>query len=245
MPTQIAFGQSFSAVPEITCSALIKLNARVSLLHAANRIGSDHRTVPKVCPAHTGKAVRREPSAWRLCSILRGGSSMVERWPPGQRCRFDSAPPAPEPRPPAGGLFVWQALCSAHPIAMHSYRPCTRAEQEMTRLHHLQTPNEERSARAAAKRRAIEERKRVAMIEALQRMRQRTEAVLLDLKNAATLLDCSIETELQSSPSRDPRHFAFPMTVRALIARRDNLEATIAALSEELARGNQPEHSVA
>jgi len=69
--------------------------------------------------------------------------------------------------------------------------------------------------------------------------------MLTDLKNAATLLDFSIETELQSIPTCDPRHFAFPMTARALIARRDNLRATIAALSKELARGNQPERSVA
>jgi hypothetical protein len=41
---------------------------------------------------------------------------------------------------------------------------------------------------------------------------------------------------LQSSTTRDPRHFAFPMTARALIARRDNLEATMKALSKELAR---------
>ena len=115
----------------------------------------------------------------------------------------------------------------------------------MTQLHQLETADVERSNRAQLKRDALEERKRLATIDALQRLRQRTEGVLTDLKNAAAMLDYSIETELQSSPTRDPRHFAFPMTVRALIARRDNLEATIAALSEELARGNQPEHSVA
>jgi hypothetical protein len=115
----------------------------------------------------------------------------------------------------------------------------------MTRLHHPETADVERSNRAQAKKRASEERKRLALIDALQRMRQRTEAVLTDLKNAAILLDCSIEIELQSSPTRDPRHFAFPMTARALIARRDNLEATIEALSKELARGNGLERSVA
>jgi len=119
VPTQIAFGQSFSAVPEITCSAVIKLNARVSLLHAANRIGSDHRTVPKVCPAHTGKAVRREPSAWRLCSILRGGSSMVERWPPGQRCRFDSARLPLQSRDRLRAVFLF-----GKPFALRIPLPC-------------------------------------------------------------------------------------------------------------------------
>jgi hypothetical protein len=115
----------------------------------------------------------------------------------------------------------------------------------MTRLHRLETADVERTNRAEVKRRATEERKRLAMISALQRLRQRTEAVLADLKKAATLLDYSIETELQDSPTRDPRHFAFPMTARALIARRDNLRATIAAISEELARSNRLEPSVA
>ena len=103
----------------------------------------------------------------------------------------------------------------------------------MTQQHHLETANVPRSNRIQAKRDAIEERKRLATIDALQRMRQRTEGVLTDLKNTATMLDYSIETELQSSPTRDPRHFAFPMTARALITRRDNLRATIAAISEE------------
>ena len=106
----------------------------------------------------------------------------------------------------------------------------------MTRLHHHETAKVGRSNRAEAKKRTIEERKHLALMAALRRWRQRTEAVLIDLKNAVALLDCSIEAELQSSPSRDPHHFAFPMTVRALIARRENLMATIAALSEELAR---------
>ena len=68
----------------------------------------------------------------------------------------------------------------------------------MTQLHHVETTNEQRSTRAAAKQRAFEERKRLAMIDALQRLRQRTEAVLADLKNAAALLDQSIEIELQN-----------------------------------------------
>lgn len=144
-----------------------------------------------------------------------------------------------------GLLLDWQAFCSPNGIAMHSYRPCAIAEQEMTQLHHLETADVPRSNRAQVKRDALEERKRLATIDALRRLRQRTEAVLADLKNAATMLDYSIETELQSSPTRDPRHFAFPMTARALITRRDNLRATIAAISEELARGHHLERSVA
>jgi hypothetical protein len=110
----------------------------------------------------------------------------------------------------------------------------------MTRLHHPET-GVERSTPAQAKRRAIEERKRLAMIDALQRTRQKTEAVVRDLKNAAILLDQSIESELQGSPTRDPDHIAFPMTARALMVRRDNLRATIAALCDELTKHSRTE----
>ena len=113
----------------------------------------------------------------------------------------------------------------------------------MTQLHHLETANEGKSARAAAHRHAIEERKRLTMIDALQRLRQRTEAVLADLKNAVASLDESIEIELQRSPTRDLRDFSFPMVARSLIARRDNLRATIAAISKEMARGSHRENS--
>lgn len=109
----------------------------------------------------------------------------------------------------------------------------------MTRPYQIDT-GVVRPSRAETKKRAIEERKRLAMIDALQRTRQRTEAVVTDLKHAATLLDINIEAELQGSPTRDPAHYAFPMTVRSLMARRDNLRATIAALCDELTRHNQP-----
>jgi hypothetical protein len=114
----------------------------------------------------------------------------------------------------------------------------------MSQLHHRETANERKSARAAAHRHAIEERKRLAIIDALQRLRQRTETVLADLRNAVASLDESIEIELQSSPTRDISDFSFPMTARAMITRRDNVRATIAAISEEMARSRHRETSV-
>ena len=42
--------------------------------------------------------------------------------------------------------------------------------------------------------------------------------------------DQGIEAELENSPTKDPRHFAFPMTLRALIARRDNLKSIISII---------------
>ena len=107
----------------------------------------------------------------------------------------------------------------------------------MTRL--PQNKSIDRSGHAQARRTANEERKRLALIDAFQRWRLRTEAVLVNLKNAVAVLDCSIEAELQNSRTRNRRDAAFPMAARALIARRENLRATIEALSEELARDNR------
>ena len=96
----------------------------------------------------------------------------------------------------------------------------------------------DRSSRAQARLTAHDERKRLALIDGLQRCRQRTEAVLSDLKNVAALLDHSIQTELQNSPTRDHHDPAFSMVARSLITRRENLRATIETLSEELASNN-------
>ena len=101
----------------------------------------------------------------------------------------------------------------------------------------MRLPHHE-TTRAQTRRRRTEERKRLALIDSLQLCRQRTEAVLLDLKNVATLLDYSIETELLNGPTRDPHDAAFSTVARSLITRRENLRATIETLSEELAQDN-------
>jgi hypothetical protein len=119
--------------------------------------------------------------------------------------------------------------------AMHSYLACAEAEQEMTRLPHHKTPRINRSDRDQIRRLADDERKRLALIDAFQRWRLRTEAVLADLKNAVSILDYSIEAELRNSPTQDPQDRAFPMAAQVLMTRRDNLTATVATLSDELA----------
>jgi hypothetical protein len=52
---------------------------------------------------------------------------------------------------------------------------------------------------------------------------------------AVSILNASIEAELEHAKIRDPSHFAFPIAIRAMMVRRDNLTASIAALSERLA----------
>lgn len=109
----------------------------------------------------------------------------------------------------------------------------------MTEQSYFETVNTERalSRRARApvtKPLAREERRRLSMLDMARQKRQGTEAMLRDLRHAVRLLDHSIEAELEGSRIRDPSHFAFPMTARTLLARRDNLKATIAALADQL-----------
>jgi hypothetical protein len=88
--------------------------------------------------------------------------------------------------------------------------------------------------RAEARRQTRAEQKRRAMHDALVKRHEQTEAMLLRLRRDLSLLDQTIEAELQNSRTRDLHHFAFPMTVRALIARRDNLKSTISMLLREI-----------
>jgi hypothetical protein len=100
----------------------------------------------------------------------------------------------------------------------------------------FETADLQRRVRAEAKRQTRAERKRLAMHHALVKRREQTETMLVRLRNDLRLLDQTIEAELQNSPTRDLHHFAFPMTVRALIARRDNLKSTISMLLREVTK---------
>jgi hypothetical protein len=70
-------------------------------------------------------------------------------------------------------------------------------------------------------------------LDAARLRQQQMEKLLRDLSNAVRLLDESIDAETRSVSIREPSHFAFPMIARSMVARRDNLRATIAALTEE------------
>ena len=118
----------------------------------------------------------------------------------------------------------------------------------MTGWYYFKTADTEhcgRAVRLAAKRQARGENKKLALINAAQRKAERTEAMIRDLQKAVQLLDHSIEAELDSSWIGDTSHFAFPMSARALITRRDNLKATIAALSDQRAGSDVRRASIA
>ncbi|SDJ59758.1 MULTISPECIES: hypothetical protein [Bradyrhizobium] len=92
---------------------------------------------------------------------------------------------------------------------------------------------EVRSGFTPARRLAKDKSKLLAGLDAARLRQQQMEKLLRDLSNAVKLLDQSIDAETRSVSIRDPSHFAFPMIARTMVARRDNLRATIAALTEE------------
>jgi hypothetical protein len=77
--------------------------------------------------------------------------------------------------------------------------------------------------------REIEVKRRTAI-----RLRMMVASIERDIAN----LDASISSELALARVRKPFHFAHPIAARTMQARRENLKATVAALSDRLALTN-------
>jgi hypothetical protein len=58
--------------------------------------------------------------------------------------------------------------------------------------------------------------------------------MLEDLHRSVRILDCDIATEEATGGVGNAAHPRYPMLARTLVARRDNLQSTIRALSERL-----------
>jgi hypothetical protein len=94
-----------------------------------------------------------------------------------------------------------------------------------------------RRARALfVKRKAMDESRRQAQINAVRRKALQTRVAIAELERTVLKLDFAIAAELERARVHDPSHFAYPISVRSMITRRDNVKATIAALTEQLAR---------
>ena len=65
--------------------------------------------------------------------------------------------------------------------------------------------------------------------------------LIVSLSGRVRLLDSDIEAEEERTQCRDRRDPAYSILARTLIARRDNLSATIAALQEHLTTLEAPE----
>ena len=67
------------------------------------------------------------------------------------------------------------------------------------------------------------------------------ETLIISLSGRVRLLDSDLEAEEERTQCRDRRDPAYSFLARTLIARRDNLSATIAALRERLETLEAPE----
>jgi flagellar FliJ protein len=69
---------------------------------------------------------------------------------------------------------------------------------------------------------------------ARQRITQ-IEAIIADASRMARSLDTEIEAEQARTGIRDPSHFAYSTSAKAMLLRRDNLKRTLLALEQQLA----------
>jgi hypothetical protein len=86
----------------------------------------------------------------------------------------------------------------------------------------------------SARRQAKHEAHRQWEIDIKKRTAIRLRTVIADLGQEIANLDISIASELALARVRDRAHFAYPISVRMMQARRENLEASVAALSDRL-----------
>jgi hypothetical protein len=63
---------------------------------------------------------------------------------------------------------------------------------------------------------------------------QRLRNMITALERTVSSLNGSIDAVLEVSQVRDPSNFAYPVAARAMSLRRDNIQSTIAVLSQQL-----------
>jgi hypothetical protein len=86
-----------------------------------------------------------------------------------------------------------------------------------------------------AKRQAQNEARKQKEIEVKRRTATRLRMMIASIERDIANLDASINSELELARIRKPFHFAYPIAARTMQARRENLKATVAALSDRLA----------
>jgi hypothetical protein len=108
---------------------------------------------------------------------------------------------------------------------------------------HFETPDEKQGdarplpVRAlSANRQAWKETREKSEIEIKRRTATQLQTMIVKLEREVANLGDSIGSELALASIRDSSHFAYPSSVRTMLARRDNLKASIAALSDRLAK---------
>src|SRR5438445_6599549 len=72
----------------------------------------------------------------------------------------------------------------------------------------------------------------------------RIRSMIAVLERAVSSLNASIDAIVEGSQVRDPANFAYPVAARAMCARRDNIQGTIAVLFRQLAKTNDAETDI-
>ena len=89
-------------------------------------------------------------------------------------------------------------------------------------------------ATTPTRRRAQQETQGQKHVEAKQSDARRLQTLIISLAREIANLDESIASELALSSDREPSHFAYPVSVSMMRARRENLNNTIEGLTDRL-----------
>ena len=84
--------------------------------------------------------------------------------------------------------------------------------------------------RAMGKRRTLQEVREQRDAEIKRRAVKQLRGIIRNLQQEVARLDSSINSELELARVRDPAHYVFPVPIKAMPQRRDNLKATISSL---------------
>ncbi|MGH6711285.1 MAG: hypothetical protein ACREEK_20215 [Bradyrhizobium sp.] len=87
----------------------------------------------------------------------------------------------------------------------------------------------------SAKRQTRIEARKQNEIDCKKRTATQIRRMIANLEHEIACLAVSIASELEQARVREPSHFGYPMLVRAMQIRNDNLKATVASLSDRLA----------
>jgi len=90
-----------------------------------------------------------------------------------------------------------------------------------------------------ARRRFQEEGRLQKEIDINRRAAVQIRAMIAKLGRDVSSLEDSINADLERARVRDPSHYAYPISVRTMTARRENIKATITVLLERLAKVDQ------
>lgn len=102
----------------------------------------------------------------------------------------------------------------------------------MTEQRHFETTIEYRARPPRIRKRSGNCKEQAA--QRAQKEIENLQAAISDLERGILALQLDMDAEHTIARARDPSHFGYPIAVRTMAARRDNLKVTLATLSKRL-----------